>query len=402
MDLADLIIATNAGRRKKNKNEKEDLADQIINNSYLDTTTVTRKIDDLAPIRNVVKEQKEEDRTWLSKGAFDDGYQIGDITKTILGTTGDIGIGVGKGIFRIGEGVGDLISYGVAGVADIFGNDDYANRIRKEATVNETDEIFAPLDYLVDPLSVIGEKGDSISEGLGYVGAIMATGGLGSAAGLGTLGTTALTTGLTGLSSMGSGMGEAYQGGATDKEALMYGVISGVAEAGTELLFGGLGKAVNAVGLSKGLSSLDDALAKKISSKLTSILSKNLAEYTVKAGAEGVEEVISGVLQGFGKKMTYMSEEDLVQIMKDEKLLDQFISGAVVSGIAQTPGLVKTTNAGRDFISNYTQNEQKVVDAEVEARVNEQQQAKGTELTNKEISKIREQVEKDFEKGYDF
>lgn len=90
----------------------------------------------------------------------------------------------------------------------------------------------------------------------------MATGGLGASAGLGTLGTTAITSAVTGTSSMGRGMGEAYKGGATDGEALVYGTISGIAEAGTELIFGGLGKSIKAVGLSSGLSSADDMLAK--------------------------------------------------------------------------------------------------------------------------------------------
>ena len=346
------------------------------------------------------KSSSSNDRTWFSSGVFSDGYQIGDVTKTILGTTLDVSVGAAKGIARIGEGLIDLGSYGVAGVADLLGNDDYADKVREKAKVNKVDNAIAPLETIIDPYSVIGEKGDSVTEGLGYVAAIMATGGLGASAGLGTLGTTALTTGLTGLSSMGSGMSEAYQAGATDEEALKYGIIAGVAEAGSELIFGGLGKAVNAVGLSKGLSSLDDALAKKISSKITSTLGKNLAEYTVKAGAEGVEEVISGITQGIGKKMTYMSDEDLVKILQDENLLEQFVVGTVTSSIAQAPGLVKTTSAGRDFVSGYTQNEQKVINAEVESRVNEQEQAIGRELTNKEISKIKEQVETDFQKGY--
>lgn len=354
--------------------------------------------EDIAPI--TVKNVKKDNDTWFqSSKAFDDGYDFGDITKTILGTAGDVGLNVVKGVANIGEGIGDLATYGVAGISELFGNNDYAEKLRTNAQKNLMEELFKPAEKVVEKASVIGEKGDSVAQGLGYVGSIMATGGLGSAAGLGTLGTTALTTGLTGFSSMGSGMSEAYQGGSTDEEALKYGIISGVAEAGSELIFGGLGKAVNAVGLSKGLSSLDDALAKKISSKLTSTLGKNIAEYTVKAGAEGVEEVVSGIAQGIGKKMTYMSDEELVDILKDEKLLDQFIVGAVTSGIAQAPGLVKTTNAGRDFISGYTQNEQKVIDAEVESRVNEQQKA-GKELTNKEISNIRKQVEQDFEKGY--
>lgn len=342
--------------------------------------------------------KEEEKRTWFSKGAFSDGYDFGDITKTILGTAGDIGLGAAKGLYSMGEGVADLVNYGIAGVDDLLGNDYQAENRRKKAMRSSADEVFAPLEKSIDPISVIGEKGDSISQGLGYVGGIILTGGLGGAAGLGTLGTTALTTGITGLSSMGSGMGEAYQGGATNEEALKYGIIAGVAEAGSELIFGGLGKAVNAVGLSKGLSSLDDALAKKISSMISSTVGKNIAEYTVKSSAEGVEEIISGIAQGIGKKMTYMSDEDLVQILKDENLLEQFVVGTVTSSIAQAPGLVKTTSEGKPFISDYKQDNQTQVEglqqeiAKKTEELNKSQDAREKQIIQETINGLNEEL----------
>lgn len=394
MDLADIIVATNGRKKKKN----ESIADQIVNQTYIDP--ISYGTDDIAPVKTTTTKKEDDDRTWFSAGDLEDGYDFGDITKSILGTVGDIGVGAVKGVVKIGEGLGDLASYGVAGVADLLGNDDYAEQVRKKAQQNLTDKAFSPIDNFIDKHSFIGEKGDSISEGLGYVGAILATGGLGAAAGLGAAGTTALTSAVAGLSSMGSGMSEAYQGGATDEEALKYGIISGVATAGTELIFGGLGKAVNAVGVSKGLSSLDDALAVKLQSKISSTLGKNLVGYTVKAGAEGTEEVIEGLVTSIGKKMTYMSDEDLVKIIEDEKLLEQFISGAIVSGISQAPGLVKTTDTNRNFITGYTQNEQKVIDKEIENRTKNQEQELGRALSNKEISKIQEEVKSDLEKGY--
>lgn len=404
------------------------------------------KNNDIAPVRttNTSSSKKKNDDTWLSKGAFSDGYDFGDVTKTILGTTGDVVTNVTKSLFSLGEGIGDAVNYGIAGIADLTGNDRFADDLRTGAAESLADKIFNPAEELYDKYSVLGEKSDHIAQGLGYVGGIVATGGMGASTGLSTAGTTALTTGVTGVSSFGSGVGEAYQGGATDGEAHLYGLINGVAEAGTELIFGGLGKSVNALGLSKGLSSADDMLAKTISSKISNQLAKNLAEYTVKAGAEGLEEVMSGVIQGIGKKVTYMSEEELGKIMANEQLLDQFIMGAVTSGIAQAPGLVKTTKAGRDFVSNYTDNEQKVVDSLVEEQSNELSRQKAienaineairtreteqqgilstkektaltegikakiengeidvsnTKLTNKEISKIRQEVENNLQQG---
>ena len=74
--------------------------------------------------------QKETKRSWFNQGLFDDGYQFGDITKTTLGTTGDIAFNLGKGITGVGEGLGKLLAGGVAKVSDLVGADDLSDRIK--------------------------------------------------------------------------------------------------------------------------------------------------------------------------------------------------------------------------------------------------------------------------------
>lgn len=334
-------------------------------------------------------------------GTFADGYQFGDITKAKLGTVADVVLGIVQGVAGIGEGLGDLAMYGVAGVQDLVGNDDDAERLRKATQ----EDIIAPLfDSLrkktnIDDTSLLGDFGYGIAQGVGQVGAIIATGGAGSAAGLGTVGTSALTTGMIGASSMGSGMSEAYKSGATDEEALAYGAMSGVIDAGTEMIFGGLGKSVKAIGVSKGISSLDDVFAKKISSKISNQFFQNAAEYGIKAGAEGLEEVLAGLGSAAAKKLTYMSEEELSQLVEDENLLEQFVAGTIVSGIAQSGDLVKSTKQGRDFITNFSGNEEMVIEKVYNDRVAEAEQD-GTKLTNKEKNKLYEQVQEDMRKGY--
>lgn len=360
-------------------------------------TVFTNKISPTFPSTNI--STKKDNNTWFKAGAFDDGYQFGDAIKTILGTTGDIAVGATKGIFNLAEGIVDAGRYGISGVADLLGADNYAEDVKERAKQNTTQEMFGGLESLVDKTSILGNKADAIPQGLGYVAGLIGTGGLAGAAGLGATGTTIVTTGTTFSSAFGSGMSQAYEGGATDEEATKYGLIAGVAEAGTELMFGGLGKAVGATGLSKGFMALDDKLATKVSSVFKSTLTKNLAEYTVKAGGEGIEEVASGLLQAVGQKMTYMSEEDWGKLIEDQNLLESFITGAVVSGIAQSPSLIKTTNVGRDYVSGYTQNEQSIIDKEVENRIKELE-TDNKKLTNKEITKIEEQVKSDLQKGY--
>ena len=370
----------------------------------------------LSTLRSKKKEEEEEDdgrlQFFKSAGVFDDGYDFGDVTKTILGTAGDAGLGVLKGVGGLAEGVGDLLTYKMArdskNITDLFGvENQFADRLKEAAQRNTIEELAKPADDFLDEYSVLGRTSDAIAQGLGQVATIVATGGVAGAAGLGGAGATALTTGLTGFSGMGSGMSEAYQGGATDEEAATYGLISGASDALTELLFGGLGKSVKAVGLSTGLSSADDMLAKAVSSKIKNQIAKNVVQFGIKAGAEGSEEVLAGLMQAAGKKLTYMSEEEIGKIIQDENLLEQFVVGAFTSGIAQSgalPGtsegsLKESIKTGRDFITGFSQNEQAVIKAETEKRI-AQQETDGKKLTKNEKRAIEAQVEKDMDKGF--
>lgn len=366
---------------------------------------------DIAPVRSLLdssKEEKEEKKEkeskldFFQKGAFEDGFQMSDIPKAILGTAGDAGVGIVKGIAGLGEGIVDLARYGVAGAAGAFGADNYAEQVKKKAQKNSVENFFKGTDEYLNQYSVLGRTSDAIMQGIGQVGGILATGGAAGALGASGGVATGITTGVMGLSSAGSGMSEAYQGNATDKEALMYGISKGVIDAGSELIFGGLGKTVNAVGLSKGISSLDDVFAQKLSSKVSNQVAKNFAEFGVKASAEGFEEVLAGAGSAVAKKLTYMEEEELQDLLADENLLEQFVVGTVTSGMIQSgyiPGtaqgsLKESNKTERDFITGYTQNEQAIIDKEVEART------EGKNLTKKEIGKIEEEVKKDLEKGY--
>ena len=364
---------------------------------------------DFAPIKTVdsLSKKDEEEEGGLDffqkSKVFSDGYDVGDITKTILGTAGDVGVNAVHGLLNMVEGVGDALLYGASGLEKategITGRYGEAERLKKMAQENTMDDGFKDVEDFLDRYSVLGRTSKSVAQGVGQVGGMIGLGAIGGAVGLGAAGTTALTTGTMGVSGFGSGMGEAYKAGATDEEAVTYGIISGAADSLSELLFGGLGKAVNAVGFSKGLSSVDDMLAKKVSGLFQSQLTKNIAEYGIKAGAEGFEEVVAGTAQAIGKKLTYMSEEEFSEILEDENLLEQFVVGAVTSGIAQAPGLNASNKTKTDFITGQTQNEQAVVKKEVENRIAEQEKD-GKKLSAKEKSAIEAQVEKDLERGY--
>lgn len=360
--------------------------------------------DDIAPVGG----NKD---SWFKSGGFSDGVDgvgdfFGDLGQTIGGTVGDLGLGIVKGAGRMVEGLVDLGTYGVAGVADAFGADDFADKAKKVAQYSAVDEWTKPATDFVDRYSVLGNKADMVSEGLGQVGAIILTGGAAAAGGVGAGGVAALTTGLTGLSGMGSGMNAAYKEGASDEDAFKYGLGVGAIEAGTELLFGGLGKGVKALGISRGIGGLDDIFAKKLSSAVTRAITNeavqkiagNTIEAAIKAGGEGAEEVLSGLGSAVMKKLTYEDDESIGKLIEDENLLEQFVVGAITSSIAQGADFVKANKSGRDFVTGYTNNEQAVIDKEVERRVAEREKA-GKKLTTKEISAIEEQVQSDMEHG---
>lgn len=391
---------------------KDDIAPVKTATTTVKTATTTVKTAKNTGSNDSNKDEEEAKKDlfgldlFQAPGVFDDGWQFGDVTKTILGTVGDIGIGVSEGVFRTVEGLADLRMYGVAGVADLLGNDEYAKFAREGAKLDATGYIVNDAKEELDKYSVSGDTTTGVANALGQIGLIYLTGGLGAAAGLGTVGTTALTSGLIGLSSTGSGMSEAYQSGATDEEAVTYGLIAGASDAFSEMLFGGLGKGIKGIGFSKGLSSADDVLAKNVSGMFKNQIAKNFAEFGVKASAEGVEEVLAGIGQAWGKSITYRSEEELGEIIKDENLLEQFIVGAVTSGIAQSgvvPGmsegsLKEANKTGRDFITGLNANEQSVVDKEYENRIADAE--KNGKIDSKEKSKIYDAVMNDMEKGY--
>ena len=323
------------------------------------------------------EEVTKEESNWLKGSkAFDDGWQFGDVIGTALGSVGDIGINILAGVAKLGEGVVDAGRYLIGDVADLFGNDTYAEAVRDRAQQNTIDDLLQPVTSYLDDYSVFGEKIDQISEGVGQVGGMILTANAGGAL-AGTLGASTKAagvisnvagTGALGASAYSGGRTEAYASGATDAESILYGTISATGEVLSEMLFAGLGKGANKLlGVNKSLSGLDDVAVEAVQKRLKSDVTKSLAELSIRAGAEGVEEVSSGLISAIGKKLTYMSEEELGQLIKDENLWEQFYMGALTSAVLQAPSTVQSisdaqvkVNATKDMIdSGFTEKQLK-------------------------------------------
>ena len=287
-------------------------------------------------------EEKEEKQTWFDSGAFDDGYQFGDITKTALGTAGDIATNLGKGVVSAGESIGDLAAYAGAQVVDWLGNEEYANEVRERAAESLTDKIFAPVDKVVDSNSVLGEKTDNVVNSIGnmYAQGVTSSKLLGSKGNIpiniaGKKFNLPVTSLISGAS---SGMSNAINKGAEDWQMWTSGVVSGLAEGIGESIFGTFGI---------GGSALDDYLVESATKKMTSSLAKSLTKAGIKAVGEGSEEIVSYLLNYAGdhaidyvKNTTGLSGPSIANEFNKEEMWDNFWGGVLAAGVGGVPSIV--------------------------------------------------------------
>ena len=260
-----------------------------------------------------------KDNSDKAKDLLSDGFQLKDAFsmyseiskdtgKTILGTTADAGLGVVKGIVNVGEGLGDAVTYGIAQIHDWAGNDERANQLRRNASVDVINNAFAKPQSYVNKASVLGESGDKVAEGIGYMASIWAASVVGGA-GAGLLskgskatkalsavdkaakikkatdiGSTVAQSGLIFSNSTGTNMADIYQqygtDGVTSGEAWGKALGGAAVETVTEQLFGMFGKA-------------DTKIVNGLAKRANSALGKVLTRAGVQAFGEGMEEVIA-------------------------------------------------------------------------------------------------------------
>lgn len=250
---------------------------------------------------------------------FDDGYQFGDITKTTIegigdtlltagGTIADAGMGITKGILNVGEGIGDAITYGTAQVLDWTGKDERADELRERASKDIFNDAFKKPQSFVNQASVLGDTGDKVTEGIGYMASIWATGQIGGAIGgavaKGSKATKALSaaskakeiakatkigtalgqSGLIFSNSTGTNMADIYDqygvDGVTDGEAWGKSLGSAAIETTTELMLGMFGNA-------------DAKIVNGMANRAKTALGSVIARAGGQAFGEGLEEIVS-------------------------------------------------------------------------------------------------------------
>ena len=358
--------------------------------------------------------KKKKNNAWINLTAFDDGYDFGDVTRSILGTSQDVGKNLFKGAMSAVEGINDFTAQGLGGVAHLVGAEEAAKRLRNYAgqetftndnvltktilnsglipggkTLNIVDELTGQkgskfvteqMNKNIEKTSVLGDSSRGIAQGVGQLGGQVA---------LQSFGVPWQVTAFTGAAS--NEIENAFQNDSTYGQAFTSGLISGLSEVGSEYLSGGANKFL-------GMTSLGSKFIDKLGGKITNkALSRGL-KTILDVGGEGGEEIISGLGTAIGRKLTYMSDKDFKEIYSSEQALDDFIGGALVTAIAGVPGNVRSIARGENSFTGLTANEQKVLDKELQNRIQEQQKD-GKELSQKEINKIEEQVKNDMSKG---
>lgn len=327
-------------------------------------------------------------KLFKKSSAFDDGYQFGDITSTILSTAGDLTANVGKGFLNTVEGVTDAGQYLLADAAkglskvkalDIWDKNarnwlkEKADALEENAKFDSTGALFGNNEKESDNLfkkgwseeldknSISDTMVDSVAQGIGNVAAMAGTSYLGGQL-LGT-GSNATSFLNSFSSAFGNAKSEAYKNGADDKTALETATISGFAEAISEQFFDALpGMKVEGWG-SKLTGKIGESVSKHFGTKAGKATLKVLDSV-----GEGAEEVISNALSAIGNDIVhyvdndynYGMEEQTGNIFKDTKnaifsndSLTSFISASLTSAIVNGGNTFITEKQKKSIITAY-------------------------------------------------
>jgi hypothetical protein len=424
MASIDRVMALAEEIKKKKKNPNYEINQSLVNVNDIANDVRSGKKNVLqdymgydrsgfAPIRSL---NEEEERSWFKKGFFEDGYDFGDLTKTVVGSSADLYKNVVKGALNIGESVIDAGAYVAGGAGKLLGNDEFADKTKKfiakdiineDELANRATNTGTPIGWVnnllngefsslnpfdleanvsgkaIEQGSVFGDKSDSLAQSGGQLAATF---------GLQAIGVPWWLT--TGATSFGGEVEEAFNQDATYGEAGFSGLVSAGAEVLTEKISGGI---------SFGGKTLDTGLKKLLAEKISNKTLSTLTKFGVDATLEGFEEVATEVISNVGKKLSYEDEKTWGEMLASEEAMDSyleaFIGGSVLGGGFNVGRATSSIKTGRDYDTGLTTNEQKVVDKEVESRIAEQEQA-GNKVTNKQKAEIEKQVRNDLEKGY--
>ena len=355
-------------------------------------------------------ERERKNSGWLKTGAFDDGWQWGDLIKTGLASINDLRQNFSAGLLGIGEKTVDALAYigqvysdqmagqsaqSIMALSALTGKDPtdklaIHNQAQQSAQKGTSDfiakdlyneeKLAKALDISPDALwgralrvgedeSVFGEKSDSLVQSMGQMGGQIA---------LQSLGVPWYVT--TGLTSFGSKSENELNQGANFHQAGTSALISAGAEVLSEKLFGG-----SALG-ETGLIPVD-----KITNGISNKILKSVLDYGIDLTTEGLEEVFSSIVNRAASSL--YNKENVWELISNEEALqeyvDSMVGGMIMSGLTNTGNLVQSTRTKTDYHTGLT----KLGEANVNQVFNDtlaKLEANGETLTDYDKQALRE------------
>lgn len=403
-------MAINLGKieekNQKNKNYKN-IGGLQISTDYVDVPIIPKQV------KQTTNKKKQNNNGYFKKSKGNTGQAIGYSALDALGN-------FTEGSLNFFEGMSDSARYAGANVLDFFGADKKAEKIRKRARDNDVEDIVNQWNHItagdlsgtksekeigrfkkVEDNSIFGEKSDQVIQGVGnsltgaavgsYLGAPITGVGKGANLARNVIGLTSF-----GSSAAGHATTEAYNEGANDFQAGVYGILNGAVEAGSEMLFGGLGKINKSLGF--GTGALDDIIVKKLTKNIGNTLFRNIATIGLKSAGEGVEEIASLIGDQLVRRMMNMDSKTLKELAEDGTLADTFVQGTLSSLISQAPSGISSTVQGRDYTTGLTRTQQQYVNEIAQQRMVEAQR-RNARLNGMQKSQIEDRALTDYQRG---
>lgn len=326
-------------------------------------------------------------RDFIDPKLFDDGYDFGDVSRSILGTVADAGAdfiaGIGEGV----EGIIDGAAFGGMKILDYGGmkyiyrlEDAILNQITgsnkfhmedewdetKKETVDFVRSDFIPTDQFQEAAkqvlgydweneSILGEASDNLVQSVPPLIANYYASAHGFPSWI-----------IPGFNAFGGKAEQVLNEGATDDQAFVNALITALAEVATERISGAI--------LPGGGTSGTDILSKTFS-KITGKALPNTAKLLLGVAGEGVEEMMSEDASTIADWLTHKSDQDLIEMLTSDEAwknrLYAGLGGMILGGGSEAINIKKSGKSGRDAVTGLTANEETVVQAETERRAAE-------------------------------
>lgn len=306
---------------------------------------------------------------WYSSEPFTDwakhdlSGELVDWKKTYLPSLWDSGVKLINGDLN-----GDYFSRMWNNLGNVFtgADDEQFNKDIRQDYLHDMD------NFMTD--NEVGQFAGGIFNSIGRMLPSIAIGNFAGASGATEAGAKLLTTGLMGGSSAGSSAVEALNDGANAGQALGYGAVSGVIEAGTEYIPWPGGNTVPGLGLKK-------------------FTVKELAKSMVE---EGLEEVASDVLNPLAK-MIYKGPDALKDYIDPSYYKDMAmsftagaISGGIMEGASMAVNKAKYSNAGINILNDYGDVVKGQMKAQADFATYEDQYQKGKLTADEYYAKVED------------